>query len=106
MQPLVLRPIGSYVRLHYRTNRFGNEVPGEGPALLVAGHPDGLIDPILMGPEHAHWVKGSRCHRGVSTRVNFSSQDWPRCHVQSALLTRRFPPLPVVSALSRNPSVR
>ncbi len=71
MQRLLLRLIGSYVRLYYRTNRFGNEVPDEGPALLVANHPNGLIDPILMGPEHALWSRGSRCHLGVSTRVNF-----------------------------------
>jgi len=37
------------VRLYYRTNRFGNEVPDEGPVLLVANHPNGLIDPILIG---------------------------------------------------------
>ncbi len=41
MQRLLLRLIGSYVRLYYRTNRFGNEVPDEGPALLVATTPTG-----------------------------------------------------------------
>jgi 1-acyl-sn-glycerol-3-phosphate acyltransferase len=62
MQRLLLRLIGFCVRLYYRTNRFGNEVPDEGPVLLVANHPNGLIDPILMGPEHAPWLKGPRCH--------------------------------------------
>ncbi len=49
MQRLLLRLIGFCVRLYYRTNRFGNEVPDEGPVLLVANHPNGLIDPILIG---------------------------------------------------------
>ncbi len=49
MQRLLLRLIGFYVRLYYRTNRFGNEVSDEGPVLLVANHPIGLIDPILIG---------------------------------------------------------
>ena len=53
MQRLLLRLIGFYARLDYRTNRFGNEVPDEGPVLLVANHPNGLIDPILMGPEQS-----------------------------------------------------
>ena len=58
MLRLLLQPIGFCARLYYLTNRFGNEVP----VLLVANHPNGLIDPILMGPEHALWFRGSRCH--------------------------------------------
>jgi len=49
MQRLLLRLIGFCVRFYYRTNRFGNGVPDEGPVLLVANHPNGLVDPILIG---------------------------------------------------------
>ncbi|HKX45300.1 MAG TPA: 1-acyl-sn-glycerol-3-phosphate acyltransferase, partial [Planctomycetota bacterium] len=35
-------------RLFYRQERLGRAVPADGPALLVANHPNGLLDPALV----------------------------------------------------------
>ena len=35
-------------RIYYRLTMAGERVPGDGPVLLVANHPNSLIDPILV----------------------------------------------------------
>ncbi len=42
---LVRNAAGLSVDLFYRRSVFGGPVPGRGPVLLVANHPNGLIDP-------------------------------------------------------------
>lgn len=44
--PLASR-VGSFV--YYRTRYAGPDVPRTGPALLVANHPNSLLDPMLVG---------------------------------------------------------
>ena len=45
----ILRAIfGVALRVFYRLEAFGETVPSGGPILLVANHPNGLIDPILL----------------------------------------------------------
>ena len=88
MKRLLLRLIGFCVRLYYRTNRFGNEVPDEGPVLLVANHPNGLIDPILIGqlisPKIASGVPPPRIYLD---RVTSTSSYSPS---RSSTVTLRF----------------
>lgn len=48
MQRLLLGLIGFCVRLYYRTSHLGKAVPATGPVLIVANHPNGLVDPILV----------------------------------------------------------
>src|SRR5688572_11189479 len=36
------------VRVYYRVQHLGEGVPASGPLLLVANHPNGLVDPVLL----------------------------------------------------------
>ncbi|MEM7309412.1 MAG: 1-acyl-sn-glycerol-3-phosphate acyltransferase [Planctomycetota bacterium] len=45
---LVLRVAGLACDIFYRRSRLGGEVPATGPVLLVANHPNGLVDPVLL----------------------------------------------------------
>lgn len=40
--------VGGAVDLFYRRVSLGGEVPAAGPVLLVANHPNGLIDPVVV----------------------------------------------------------
>ncbi len=45
----ILRTIGRLAfEAFYRRRHLGDEIPGSGPAILVANHPNGLVDPLAM----------------------------------------------------------
>jgi 1-acyl-sn-glycerol-3-phosphate acyltransferase len=46
--PHVSRLAGAAGRIFYRLDAAGGRVPRAGPALLVANHPNGLVDPVLV----------------------------------------------------------
>ncbi|NOT31621.1 MAG: acyltransferase, partial [Planctomycetes bacterium] len=48
MQRLLLALARRAVRTYYRVNRLGGGVPESGPVILVANHPNGLVDPVLV----------------------------------------------------------
>lgn len=50
MRRVVLRLLRALVRLFYRRIETSSlaGVPGEGPVLLIANHPNGLVDPMLV----------------------------------------------------------
>lgn len=45
---LLARLFGPLADLFYRRSRGGHRLPGAGPTLLVANHPNGLVDPLLL----------------------------------------------------------
>lgn len=45
---LLARLFGPLADLFYRRSRSGQPLPETGPVLLVANHPNGLVDPLLM----------------------------------------------------------
>lgn len=44
----VLGFFGRLADLYYRWERLGGEVPAHGPLVLVANHPNGLVDPLMV----------------------------------------------------------
>lgn len=44
----IVRVAGFACDLFYRRSRLGGEVPASGPLILVANHPNGLVDPLLI----------------------------------------------------------
>jgi glycerol-3-phosphate O-acyltransferase / dihydroxyacetone phosphate acyltransferase len=48
MYALLVRATGLAVDLFYRRVHLGGAVPAEGAALLVANHPNGLVDPVVV----------------------------------------------------------
>lgn len=48
MRALLFGLFRGAVRLFYRVERLGAEVPAEGPLILVGNHPGGLADPALL----------------------------------------------------------
>ncbi len=46
---LLTRMFGRLIGLFYRVSRIGEEVPERGPVIFVGNHPNGLVDPIVVG---------------------------------------------------------
>lgn len=45
---LILALVRFALETFYRTRKWGHEVPAEGPLILVANHPNALVDPALL----------------------------------------------------------
>ena len=43
------RCIGALLDVFYRRTSLGGEIPDDGPIVIVANHPNGMVDPMLMG---------------------------------------------------------
>lgn len=48
MYALIARVFGLCIDLFYRRRSLGGSVPPDGPCILVANHPNGLVDPVLV----------------------------------------------------------
>lgn len=48
MPRLITRFVGWVAGTFYRVDRHGPRVPGEGPVLVAANHPNSLLDPLLI----------------------------------------------------------
>ncbi len=46
--PVVHRVASLSLRIYFRVSREGHSVPAEGPVLIVANHPNSLLDPALV----------------------------------------------------------
>ena len=57
VQRLLLALARNAVRLYYRVSRLGGSVPASGPVILVANHPNGLVDPVLVAGVSARVVR-------------------------------------------------
>lgn len=57
MRRLILRITGFAVDLYYRRRHFGEAIPASGPLLLVANHPNGLVDAAVIACTTARPVR-------------------------------------------------
>jgi 1-acyl-sn-glycerol-3-phosphate acyltransferase len=48
LAPVLSHVAGVALRIYYRLHRAGEQVPPYGPALLVANHPNSLLDPAMV----------------------------------------------------------
>jgi len=48
MTQALVRAVGVAVRSFYRHEHVGGAVPDDGPLVLVANHPNGLVDPVVL----------------------------------------------------------
>ena len=57
LHPWVHRASLAAARVYYRLTLAGRRVPADGPALLVANHPNSLLDPVLVAAAAARPVR-------------------------------------------------
>ncbi len=48
LYPVIARLFGMAADLFYRRRHLGGAVPADGPLLVVANHPNGLVDPVVV----------------------------------------------------------
>ena len=48
LAPILSQVSNAALRVYYRLHRGGGTVPPNGPALLVANHPNSLLDPAMV----------------------------------------------------------
>ncbi len=57
MYAVVSFVIGGAVDLFYRRVSLGGDVPKDGPVLLIANHPNGLVDPVVVSNTAARQIR-------------------------------------------------
>ena len=70
MRRLLTRIVRVPVDLFYRRWTLGGAVPEAGPVLLVANHPNGLIDPVVatsLTPRALRFLAKARCTSSCSS---------------------------------------